>query len=268
MKNMFFYQRIIIFVISLFGAQVQTTDAALQAYYDTHKSTYRQPEQRQIRYVTIPLARFRPRGDISQDDIAAYYAAHQEAFQRQEQVRARHILFKIPRNASEEQDAEIRAKADAVLTELRDGADFVALAEAYTEDTATADKGGDLCFFPRGQMVKPFEDAAFIMPLGEVSDLVRTPFGYHILRVEDKIEAEVKPLIEVRQEIIAKVREEKARDAALAFVDDVMVDLEEAPEQFAALAVQHDLAAAATLASAGTVTKKPADDAVNGKKEP
>ncbi|MGQ4807943.1 Peptidyl-prolyl cis-trans isomerase D [Candidatus Entotheonellaceae bacterium PAL068K] len=234
--------RYVTLVPSLFKAQVQITDQELQAYYDTHKNTYREPEQRQIRYVTIPLTRFHPRGEISQDDIAEYYAAHPEAFQRQEQVRVRHILFKVAQDASQEQDAESRAKADAVLAELRDGADFAALAEAHTDDTATADKGGDLGFFSRGQMVKSFEEAAFALPVGQVSDVVRTPFGYHILRVEDKTDAEVKPLLEVRQEIIAKVREEKARDAALAFVDDLMVALEEAPDQFAALAAQHELA--------------------------
>jgi peptidyl-prolyl cis-trans isomerase D len=194
---------------------------------------------------------------MPQEDIEAYYEAHQETFRRQEQVRVRHILFKVAPDASQEQEAEVRAKAAKILTELRNGADFAALAKEYSEDSATAEKGGDLGFFPRGQMVKPFEEVAFSLPVGQMSDLVHTPFGYHILRVEDKIKAEIKPLAEVRQEVIAKLRDERAREATLDFVDDLMVTLEEAPDQFDALATQHDLTVAMTpwVAATGRVAE-------------
>jgi peptidyl-prolyl cis-trans isomerase D len=238
--------RYVTLVPSLFAQQVQVTDEAIQAYYEEHKETYREPERRKLRYMVITPARFRPTGDLDQQEIEDYYATHQEAFRRQEQVRVRHILFKVPQDATQEQEAEIRARAEKVLAELRDGADFAALAKAHSDDAATAEKGGDLGFFPRGQMVKPFEEAAFALPVGQISDLVRTPFGFHILRVEDKIEADVKPLMEVRQEVISKLREEKAREAAMAFVDDLMVTLEEDPSQFATLAAQHELSVTTT----------------------
>jgi peptidyl-prolyl cis-trans isomerase D len=228
-------------VPSLFTAQVQVDEAELISYYEAHKETYREPEQRQIRYIAISPQRFQSTAEIPEQEIARYYANHQEIFEREEQVHARHILLKVAEEATPEQEAEVRAKAEQVRRALHDGGDFAALAQQYSDDTATAEKGGDLGFFPRGQMVTPFEDVAFSLSVGETSDLVRTAFGYHILRVEDKIAGEVKPLVEVQQEIIAQIREEKAREAMVVFIDDLMITLEDAPDQFTTVANQHEL---------------------------
>ena len=217
------------------------TDEELQAHYEAHKEAYRDPEQRQIRYVTIPLERFMQHYSPSAEEVSDYYTGHLETFQRPEQVRARHILFKVASSASAEQEAQVRTRAEAVLDALRNGADFATLAKQHSEDAATAEQGGDLGYFPRGQMVVPFEEAAFSLPVGQLSDLVRTPFGWHILRVEDKRETETKPLAEAEPEIKDKIREEKAREAAAVFVDDVLTALEANPQQFVALAQQHDL---------------------------
>ena len=224
-----------------FEAQVEMTDEELQRYYEAHKEGYREPEQRQIRYVALPLQRFAQPYDPAAEEVNAYYARHLETFQRQEQVWVRHILFKVASSATAEQEAQARARAEAVLASLRNGEDFATLAKQHSEDTATAEKGGDLGYFPRGQMVQPFEEAAFSLPVGELSDVIRTPFGWHILRVEDKHEAEIRPLAEVESEIKEKLREDKARDAAMAFVDDFLSALEANPRQFAELARQHEL---------------------------
>jgi peptidyl-prolyl cis-trans isomerase D len=233
--------RYVTLVPSLFTAQIQVSEEELASYYDAHKEAYREPEQRQIRYIVISPQRFPSTADVSQPDIERYYTTHQDLFRREEQARVRHILFKLAEEATPEQEAEIRNKAEHVLQALRDGGDFAALAQQYSDDTATQEKGGDLGFFARGQMVKPFEDAAFSLPIGETSDLVRTAFGYHILRVEDRIAGEVKPLVEVQHDIVAKIHAEKAREATITFVDDLMITLEEAPEQFIAVAQQHEL---------------------------
>jgi peptidyl-prolyl cis-trans isomerase D len=226
---------------SLFAAQVEVTDEELRSYYEAHPEAYREPEQRQIQYIAITPQRFRSAGEPSQNEIERYYTSHQEAYRRQEQVRVRHILFTLAEDAPSEQEATVRATAEQVLRELHAGADFAALAQAHSNDTATAEKGGDLGFFPRGQMVKPFEDVAFALPVGQTSELVRTAFGYHIIRVEDRLAAGFKPLLEVQPEVIAALRQEKTREATLAFVDDLMGTLEEAPGQFTTLAEQYGL---------------------------
>lgn len=233
--------RYVTLIPSLFTDQVTLTDDALQAHYETEQDRYQSPEKRQIRYVTVAPESFPYKGEIEQELIGEYYDSHEDEFKQPEQVRARHILLKVPSNVSEEREAEIRAEADALLQQLRDGADFDELAEEHSEDTATAEKGGDLGLFPQGQMVAPFDKAVFALEVGELSEPVRTTFGFHLIRLEDKVEAGVKSLTEVKDQIEKTLRQDRAKEAALGFVDDIMVFIEEDPQQFDGLAKQHDL---------------------------
>ena len=233
--------RYVILTTTSFEAQVIMTDEELQGYYEAHKERYREPEQRQIRYVAIPLQRFTPHYEPAAEDVSEYYTRHLDMFQGQEQVRARHILFKVAASAAAEQEEQARGRAEAVLVSVRNGADFATLAQQHSEDTATAAQGGDLGYFPRGQMVAPFEEVAFSLPVGHLSEVVRTPFGWHILQVEDKRGAATKPLAEVEPEIKDKLRNDKAGDAAAVFVDDLLTAIEANPQQFVAFAQQRDL---------------------------
>ncbi len=233
--------RYVTLIPSLFTDQITLTDEELQAYYETEQDRYQNPEQRQIKYVTVAPTRFPYKGDIAPDLIEDYYGNNEDEFTQAEQVQARHILLKVPSNVSDEREAEIRTQAEALLQQLRDGADFAELAQAHSEDTATAEKGGDLGTFPQGQMVAPFDEAVFALDVGALSEPVRTTFGFHIIRLDDKIEAGTKSLEEVKEEIENTLRQEREKEAALAFVDDIMVFLEEDPQQFEALAEQHDL---------------------------
>lgn len=233
--------RYVMLAAALFEAQVHPTDEELQAHYEAHRGVYREPEQRQIRYVAIPLQRFTEHYEPAPDEISDYYTRHLETFQRQERVRARHILLKVAPSAPAEQEAEVRARAEALLVSLRNGEDFATLAQQLSEDTGTAPQGGDLGYFPRGQMVPPFEETAFSLPVGQISDVVRTPFGWHILRVEDKRAADIRPLADVELEIRDKLQQDKARDATAAFADDLLSAMEANPRQFVELARQHAL---------------------------
>jgi peptidyl-prolyl cis-trans isomerase D len=157
-------------------------------------------------------------------------------FKQQKEIRARHILFKLDPNAPEEEVEKVREKASAVLEKARRGDDFAALAKKYSEGPS-AQKGGDLGYFGKGRMVKPFEEAAFKMKKGEISELVRTRFGYHIIKVEDVVEARTKTLKEVRGEIkktlIDMASMDLAHEKALSLIDQMPyeVDLKEYAER-------------------------------------
>ena len=244
--------RYVTLVPSLFEAAAAVGDEEVRTHYESYKESYREPERRQIRYVTVTAEPFQVAREFSDDEISAYYDSHPEAFVRQEEARARHILFRLPQNASAEREERVRSAAQDVLDDLRGGADFAAAAAEHSEDENTAEAGGDLGFFPRGDLWPPFEEAAFSLPIGELSDLVRTERGFHILRVDERMEVGIKPLAEAWQEVIDALQEEKATEAALVFVDDLVVAMDEAPERFAELAAQHDLDVATTPFVAAT----------------
>ena len=147
-----------------------------------------------------------------------------DTFREPHKVKARHILFKLSEDASEEKEKEVRNIAKGVLEEARQGKDFAELAEKYSEGPTKA-KGGDLGYFKAGQMDKSFEDAAFKLKKGEISDLVRTRFGYHIIKVEDIKEARIKPLEEVRDQIaedlITNASTELAHEKGLTLIDQM-----------------------------------------------
>lgn len=228
-------------VSALFTEALTVSDDDIQAHYDANKGQYRDPERRQISYVTVSPQRFATHQEVSQDDIAAYYASHAEEFQRQEQVQARHILLKLAENSPAEQETDVRTRAEELLAALQQGADFAALAQQHSEDTSTAPSGGDLGLFGRGQMVPPFEAAAFALEVGQLSPLVRTTYGFHIIRLEDKLPAQSKPLAEVQQEIAENLRNDKSRDEVETFIENLLSAVEDNRQSLTALATQYDL---------------------------
>lgn len=137
---------------------------------------------------------------VTDKEIQDYYEANKDKFTEPEQVKARHILIKSAQNASEEEKTVAKNKIDAILKEIHDGGDFAELAKKDSE-CPSAPQGGDLGFFSRGQMVKPFEDVAFALQPGQVSDVVETEFGYHIIRVDEKKPGKQLNLEEVQERI-------------------------------------------------------------------
>ena len=180
-----------------FRSQVTVTDADISSYFDAHKTDYRVGEQRKVRYLLLDREQARTRVAVPPNDIQRYYNDNIQQYTTPERVRASHILL----NTGGKDEAAVRKQAEELLAKIKAGADFAALAKQYSEDPGSKDKGGDLDFFPRGQMVPEFENAAFTMQPGQVSDLVKTQYGFHIIKVVDKQAGITQPLDQVRPQI-------------------------------------------------------------------
>ena len=186
-----------------FKNQVNPSDAEIASQFDAHKETYRVPEQRKIKFVRINTADVAAKIKVPKTDVEAFYNQHLGQYTTPEEIRASHILLKT----EGKNDADVRAKAEQVVKEAKAGADFAGLAKKYSEDESNAQQGGDLDYFGRGRMVGEFDNAAFALGAGEMSDLVKTPFGYHIIKVTDRKPAIVRVLSDpaVYKEIEAQV---------------------------------------------------------------
>jgi peptidyl-prolyl cis-trans isomerase D len=197
-----------------FADHVEVHDTDLTAYYQEHQERFRKPEQVRVAYVVIDPQALLGQVQVTDEQVASYYEAHKEEFRREAQVRARHILRKVPAGAGPDEEMKARAVLEAVQQRLQAGEDFAALAREFSEDPASAEQGGDLGFFKRGEMVKPFEDAAFALRPGEVSQIVRTDFGYHLIQVEEVQEAGYRPLEEVRSQLVERLAQEEVKRLA------------------------------------------------------
>jgi peptidyl-prolyl cis-trans isomerase C len=173
---------------------------------------------------------------IPEEDLKKYYDSHKDEFKTPEMVRVRHILIKVDESAPEKDKKAAKKKAEGILKKIRSGEDFAKLAEEVSDDPGSKQKGGELGFFPRGRMVKSFEDAAFTLKPGEVSGLVKTQYGYHIIETEEKKAAAIKPFDEVKENIRQKLIQDQTRSKVVAFIDKAMKDAkaEIHPEAFAA----------------------------------
>src|ERR1700677_2660813 len=205
------------------------TDEELKAYYERNKATYNNsiPEKRQIKYVVVDSAKIAAATTVSEQDLQAYYDEHRDEFRVGEHGKVSHILIKTPlptpgAKEDEKAVADARAKAEDVLKQVKAGGDFAKLAEKYSDDPGSAKSGGELGWIGRGRTVPEFEKAAFSLGKGQTSDLVKSSYGFHIIRVEDKQEAHVKTLDEVKSEIEAKVKQEKAAHATEAAANNFL----------------------------------------------
>src|SRR5436305_5443993 len=203
-------------------------EAELKAFYDRNKQTYVNsiPEKRQLKYVVLDNTKMLAQTQVTQQDLASYYDQHRDEYRVPEQVNVRHILFKTPppgQDGKVDQKAvdAARAKAEDVLKQVKAGGNFADLAKKYSEDTS-AKEGGALGWVGRGKTVAEFEKAAFALPKGGTSDLVKSSFGFHIIHVDDKQEAHVKTLDEVKAQIEPLIKQQKAGEAAQHAADQLL----------------------------------------------
>ena len=177
-------------------AQVKVADDTLAAWYETVKQNYKIAPQAKLLYLSFHSNDDLKQVAVSDDAVRNYYQEHTETYNPPEKRRARHILLKVGAEDSPEAKAARKAEAEKILAQIKKGGDFAQLASQFSEDS-TKIKGGDLGFFGRGQMVQPFEDSVFALKKGEVSGVVETPFGYHIIKLEEIMPAKTQTLEEV-----------------------------------------------------------------------
>ncbi|WP_299013504.1 peptidylprolyl isomerase [uncultured Photobacterium sp.] len=192
--------------VAEFTKMAEVPDEEIQQFYEQNPQMFTRPEQVKVAYVELSGDSLKTTLEVSEDDANAYYDEHQSKYATAEQRKVSHILV-------EGDSDEAKAKAEELLAQLNDGADFVQLAESSSDDTFSARDGGQLDWFERGVMDPAFEDAAFALNKGETSAVVQSSFGYHIIKVDDVKESQVKPFAEVRDDITAEVREQRAAEA-------------------------------------------------------
>jgi len=204
-----------------FREGVVATDADVARQFEGHKESYRIPEKRKVRYVTIDQEALRQRATVTGQQIERAYNDNIQQYSTPGQVRASHILLKT----EGKDDAAVKKQAEELLAKIKAGANFEELARKNSQDEGSAVKGGDLDFFNKGQMVPEFDKAAFSMQPGQLSDLVKSTFGYHIIKVTDKKAASIKTLAEVRPQIEDQLKYEQAQTAAKKLADQVAGEL-------------------------------------------
>jgi len=201
-------------------AGIAPTEAELAAYHKAHEAEFRAPEQAQIEYVVLDVETIAARVSAPEEDVRKFYEQNVARYTVAEERRASHILVKAPKEAPAAERQKAKAKADALLEQLRKApATFAEVAKKNSDDPGSAERGGDLDFFGRGAMVKPFEDAAYAMKPGEISNVVESDFGFHIIRLDTVRGGEKKPFEAVRGEIEAEIKKQLASKEFTADAD-------------------------------------------------
>jgi peptidyl-prolyl cis-trans isomerase D len=196
-------------------------DEELKAFYESHKGSYANsvPEKRKVKYAILQTSKAEAGAQVTADDLRAYYNEHREQYRVPEQVKVSHIWIKMPLpgadgKVDDKAVAEAQHRADDLLKQIKAGAKFEDAAKKYSEDPGSANVGGSLGWIGRGQMAPEFEKAAYSLPKGQISDVVKSLDGFHIVRVDDKQDAHVKPLDEVQSQIEPILKQQKAQQVA------------------------------------------------------
>lgn len=207
-------------------SKIEASDSELAAYFEKNKAKYVVPDRRTVAYALMDMAQLRQRVQVTEDEMKIYYQSHIDAYRLQDRAHVAHILFKTV-GKTDAEVAEIQKKAQEVLNKAKHGTNFADLAKQYSEDT-TKDKGGDLDWIVRGQTVPEFEAAAFGLPKGAISDLVKTQYGFHIIQVIDRQTARTQTFEEVKAAIDSQLRQDKAEQVAQTLSNQIAEDIRRA----------------------------------------
>jgi peptidyl-prolyl cis-trans isomerase D len=201
----------------------------LKSFYDSHQKNYANsvPEKRKVKYAMIDLAKIQNGVQVANDELQSYYNSHRDQYRVAEQAKVSHILIKTPLpgpdgKVDEKGVAEAQKRAEDLLKQLKAGAKFEDLARKYSEDPGSAKEGGSLGWIGKGRTVPEFEKAAFSLPKGQISDLVKSSYGFHIIRVDDRQDAHMKTLEEVKDQIEPILKQQKAQALAQKQAEELL----------------------------------------------
>jgi peptidyl-prolyl cis-trans isomerase D len=215
-------------VVPADNAGIAATDEEVRARFDAGKDAYKLPERRVLSYVMVDAPSLASRVTLTDRDLLAYYEAHRDELQQDEELCASHLLVKVKAEPGAQEghpEDEARRLAQSALDELRLGADFAAVARRVSEDAGSAAQGGDLGCFPRGSMVPEFDNAAFALGAGELSDVVRTGFGYHVIKAVSRKDESVPAFAQVKDQIRQGVLAERVQALVQEKADGVAAAL-------------------------------------------
>ena len=221
-------------------ATIKPTQEELKAYFDRNKNFFSVPETRSFVMLMGDPAKVAENIQVSDAQVQGYYDAHRETYRTPERSHVRHILFETANKPKDEQE-KLKTKAQEVLKQLKGGGDFAKLAKENSGDPGTKDKGGDLGWVTRGQMVKNFETASFNQKAGEIGDLVSTEYGFHIVQVLERQEPRTQPLAEVKDAIASELKKGSVNDKLQNAVDEAHTALVKAPQNADQIAAKYNL---------------------------
>lgn len=209
------------FPVQDYVQQVEVDEEDIQAYYQEHKQEYKVPAKMSMQAIRISPETLAENQDVSPEEMKAYYEDHEQEFSLEEQVKARHILIQVGEEASDAEVEKARQEIEKAARSLKQGTDFARLATEMSE-APSADQGGELGWFCRNSMVQAFEEAAFALEPGEISDPVRTQFGFHLIQVTERREAGVQPFTQVQDEIRTRLARDKVMQNLEDRLDEVL----------------------------------------------
>lgn len=214
--------------------EIEITKEELEEYYGEHKENFRVPEKVKVEYILIKPEDFTDKvSEASKEELENYYQEHLSYFTFAEERRASHILIQIADPANPEDDQKAKEEIEEIEKELKEGADFATLAKEHSEDSASAEKGGDLEFFTYYQMIPSFSEAVFSLEeIGEVSEIVETPFGYHLIKLTGIKASYVEPFQEVEERLKQMWKDEKSEASAQEEADNIRKEIEKKSSAF------------------------------------
>lgn len=223
-----------------FQKQAAATPAEINSYFEARKASFMTPEKRSVTVYEIEESKIASTISLPEADLRAAYTREQDSFRTPDRVRVRHILLKTT-DKPETEVALIQKRAEGLLKQIQGDADFAKLAQANSEDEGSAPRGGDIDWITKGQTVPEFEKTAFSLKPGELSGLVKTMYGFHILRVEGKEEARLKPFEEVKDELQKNLARARVFDKMQSLADQIRAGLVNAPQEVEKLAAENNI---------------------------